>query len=854
MKKLIDSLFDFKIDYKDWSEEELNDLDLIKDSIYDGLPTGLLVAGFLANIALTIIDKIISNDLLTNRNIAHFRFVDDHVILSTDFENLVKWVIKYEAHINHSGTGIEIGHDKTEPKSLQEFISNDKKELHDKLKETAINACKLDPLYPSPLMTQTLAKVSGISKMKLNLLTNGELDQLISDLKHLLITDFPDQEVKKETRISFAATMLSKTVKYKEFDNNSLYVERKKLLEVKNILSYNIENEKNEKITKSIGSFVEMINEIVHSDLFSAIEIKKYHKTLKIYEKDPQFESTYKTIINSINSIEDNFKLIENEQRKLNTQVYNLLLKAVKDNHQKVRLWIRLMEFCFNQEIEKYLQIWELIGKLSDEEIMHKSSTSFMYYLFIAQIVKFTWTSIRELLLNKTTSEDKRKYTLFINNILSEDFISKIFEKESNSTKDFYNSIYIELRVVLGTIPYILDNKRPIYFDTFKIIDWNSNYEDWFSSHTNNNINVWLYWILSNTHSFGEEKPLYFWNKMVRFTQIDIVDNYEMPILMSFPNFNLLEIIEKNNEGYIDKIPSLINNDGWLFEFTQTVNKEKFPNYFENLKNIHPKVFKNFTTNNSTYITLYEWVNNSMSSSIDINDIRLSEWTCLNLLNKIIEFVLLERKEVTIFNLGEQDKEFIIHPANIYISKVDFDESPKEWHLFKSIFNKTNIGFRDIDEQIYDDRYMADKLLMASSWDNDLVLVNALGVLLAQLLCKSFHFPWVWNQCDRSLIWSSLLIKRLSNSPISSYSQLLIQSCLNARNKETMILSKNENFKSDNDFDPPVIYKLEHLQDNIKRVIEILEGNQISVERNMPRQLIPISLMHLSNKNNPFNI
>ena len=54
------------------------------------------------------------------------------------------------------------------------------------------------------------------------------------DLKHLLITNFPDQEVKKETRISFASTMLSKLAQQRQFDYNKLYSYKQQLVTLKN--------------------------------------------------------------------------------------------------------------------------------------------------------------------------------------------------------------------------------------------------------------------------------------------------------------------------------------------------------------------------------------------------------------------------------------------------------------------------------------------------------------------------------------------------------------------------------------------------------------------------------------------
>ena len=83
---LVNALTKFEIvndssDGNAFSEEELSEMDLYKDVVFDGLPTGLLVAGALANLYLLEIDlKVIERlkSVKTHR-IMHFRYVDDHL-------------------------------------------------------------------------------------------------------------------------------------------------------------------------------------------------------------------------------------------------------------------------------------------------------------------------------------------------------------------------------------------------------------------------------------------------------------------------------------------------------------------------------------------------------------------------------------------------------------------------------------------------------------------------------------------------------------------------------------------------------------------------------------------------------
>ena len=70
------------------------------DVNFDGIPTGLFVAGFLANIAMLptdySINKIVEKDAKTDRRIAHFRYVDDHTFIAVDESALLDWVDQYK--------------------------------------------------------------------------------------------------------------------------------------------------------------------------------------------------------------------------------------------------------------------------------------------------------------------------------------------------------------------------------------------------------------------------------------------------------------------------------------------------------------------------------------------------------------------------------------------------------------------------------------------------------------------------------------------------------------------------------------------------------------------------------------
>ena len=183
---LIETITKFEISYdgfdgQPFSDEELEQMDLYKDVVFDGLPTGLIVAGALANLYLLDLDLKVVEKLRTDkkRHILHFRYVDDHLFLSENAGKLTEWENWYIQELDK--IGLKVNDSKTDKEPIE-----------------------LDSHYPTPLLTQTLHKISEIARIPLDLLSSNEFSMVFRDLQMLLVTDFPEQEIKKGTRTSFA--------------------------------------------------------------------------------------------------------------------------------------------------------------------------------------------------------------------------------------------------------------------------------------------------------------------------------------------------------------------------------------------------------------------------------------------------------------------------------------------------------------------------------------------------------------------------------------------------------------------------------------------------------------------------
>lgn len=204
--KLIESMMQFKLDLRAWNnKEELREIGLnASRKTFSHIPTGLYVAGFLANAGLLKVDQTVGTRL-REHNIAHLKFVDDHIILGYSLDDILHWVSIYITILNEERTGTRINLEKVTPEALAELLAKRKNTVSKRklslLLDNAEKACELDPQFPSPLMTKTITLVSGIARTDFNLLDANELATLTDQLEHLLLVDLPRRDATKDSAV-----------------------------------------------------------------------------------------------------------------------------------------------------------------------------------------------------------------------------------------------------------------------------------------------------------------------------------------------------------------------------------------------------------------------------------------------------------------------------------------------------------------------------------------------------------------------------------------------------------------------------------------------------------------------------
>lgn len=812
---LITSLLDFKLNIDRWSEEELKIINLDSGNLnYHNLPTGLFTAGFLANVALLHVDKQVQAELKINRTIAHFRYVDDHVILSTSFDGLVDWIKKYEKIILESEIGTNFNPSKTEPASLAEYFKSIEDNNDQQLSnyEKAKSHCSLDPDFPSPLMTKTLSKVSTIAGTTFNLLSPHEEKNLIADVEHLLVTEFPDHELRKDTRVSFAARMLTSLIPQMSVDSNEEYRLHKNIC-IKDQEIYQTNKSKLDKI--EIENLIAKLN----------IERTDYQNALKT-ENDR----------------------LKNEEKRIANHTIKLLLKAVQDNHDKVRLWGRLAEFFLRSGEGSPKLLLSEIKKLKDRDEVNDLSLTFINALILQVLTNVLFEAVRVLDSINSSHKKKQRAINFLHNLYNEKLIN-YFIKLSNEKLKFYEMVSFHQFIYACIKIKDLVNKK--YLGESEKIQININYKFNLKGIVKgdkdlDNLGIWSWWIFNKLpRRKFEEKP-YLWDEMV--SKLQLKNSIDFNVLLLYPThipLKSLLLIEKNTEFDIDA------NQAVLFDIykSQKLNQAKKLPIFSKIIRKDKKL--------KSSLTLFEWIKwtseQSQLDKIDENGItfdpRLSEWTALEIVKQVAEDIRSKQESLSEELSGGGDFEYykFVHPHNFRVPKKWFDMERKlTWELLSNLMQTRKITMRSKENLIMENRFIP---LFEDSIDPNQAMFYALGNLLVSLLAKNTYLPNKWNPLGFQQGWTGLANAKLGDVAVSTYTRSIISSCFSKKNIETQFNLRlprlDFEFDDDTTYDPPPIKIIDDFIILVDKALLKLKNQQLLVSSQQPRQLTPISLIQL---------
>ena len=219
MLTILEDMLRFRLDKAEMTPDTLKHVEpQFGGEQVHGIPTGLFVSGFLANVAMLPVDKDVNELIEDQRSIAHFRFVDDHTILAYDFDDLCEWIDEYRHLLDKHNIGAEVNKQKSDPETLGAWMeerksialsqkppSKSKSERIRVKREAAIRDTKIDGANPAKLLTKTLGQVSEIAATNPDILDDEDLEERLKLLEWLLLANIPEHEIRPDTRAAFAA-------------------------------------------------------------------------------------------------------------------------------------------------------------------------------------------------------------------------------------------------------------------------------------------------------------------------------------------------------------------------------------------------------------------------------------------------------------------------------------------------------------------------------------------------------------------------------------------------------------------------------------------------------------------------
>lgn len=816
LQPLLEQMLHFEVDESGLSEEMRAAVEpLVAPGPIGGIPTGLFVGGFLANVAMLPIDRKIDEKLLLKHDIAHFRFVDDHEVLAYDFATALDWIRDYRRLLDESGIGVEIEPDKYTPFELKWLIHPEllddpdqgdrPTERGDALILRVAKTAQVNGRKPTELMTRTLAQVSMLAATDFDLLTDAGRSQRLEQLEWLLLANIPDQEIRGDTRMAFAAAKIA-ALTPALFKPNEELLKAHRQIQVLLIKQRNAERQ----------------------------------------GKVPSEE-----IIAAITALRDRIGKLEGNERKdwddLRKRHFGLLFEAFITHPDKARLFIRLIDYCRttghngferitewmeqhdadeSQLLQRYLgamalqvlsrHILAASVALGRSDLLHREracARGFLEHLVRAKLHHFVpFSSQASAKLQRFQSDAKRALTAAL--------LLGAFEVERvalTPAPELATAMRARAEEALGTFPSLENLHEATGIST----------------------GIWYHWFMSTTRAWPINPPPY-WAEIE--AAHDVEDSADWISLRRYP-------AQFPKRGW-DRLGTSLNllapdDAGWLIE-TARADPERFAALSADLPVVAS--VRNRIETADLGMSLLDWI--AFTETLRPADPRRSEWTALEIVRQILESVV----DIDGPNIDVLDR---LHPENVLIDPAWKDLDPKAlindritWESWRKLARAQDHKIRLAGAEIEDYRYREQLLENDRRWP---LRLRPIGQLLWGILRRSFQLPSDWNirGQERGLI--EAVAWDLERLPISSLTLSILQSCLLPRSGETALLVRypalfgNRLRVADNDteFDRRI-----EGPDAFIAAIDaaqiILVLNQMTVLEYQPRQLIPVRLRHIS--------
>ena len=795
-KKTLSQISVLPLDLAGWSRQDLESIDLnTSRKTFHKIPTGLFVSGFLANAVLLDVDEEVDRSLPEGR-VAHFRYVDDHVVLARSFDELTDWLATYRKILEVYGSGARVNAEKTEPKELGAYLARIEKGGEEKtteplsaLKREAMRASKLDFEFPAPLMTRTLALVSAIGKTNFFTLEDNELGTVTQQLEHLLLVEIPETELPARTRLAFAATRLAQVVEAR----------------------------------------------LASPDLVTHEDVSRDSQS-----SNPAHPDVLKKSDRSARSIQGQLNGLAN-------RALRLVLKVLRERPDRVRLWTHALVISRRLGAEGISDLFRQIDDIRARDIEKLGGSYILansYAVLGSQCMNAAWD-----LLNGDCADWRKeaaeRFLLDVANFLTS-------RQRDSEEPWFVQRSWDQLCVgIYATICALASAKHPNQEKIrglFPATIFQAGLTAIAAGDMPQNQVAWAWWAirLEMRNPIKEATPLILHiGKLV--ADVKESDAFWRFFPKNAPSrvLNRLSINKKDARGW---------NDGWWIDALST--RSAVPHV---ARNTAIKRALSAIQTNGSHLPLPKWIEHLRARKLSPGeqDPRLSEWTYLEIVRQVA--LILSSKDNLVFdaNYIKRQKKFTfnalsaIHPYSVLMPIEFLEVDNYSWEDWQSDIQPgkpiSTIKLSPENERIRDHRYIP---IQVSPVGESVNSARGLGLILFGLLSSSFSLPVQWNGYGHDALLRLLPQILRSSLNYSSGTFGILEACLQGRALENILFKRNAQsgleFSDDTTGDPIEIGSALMMARAIAIVQKDLLRNQISTLGNRPRQLTPINLMLLT--------
>jgi hypothetical protein len=785
----LEALTTFSLDASRWSDEDLSAVQLTRGNASLGhIPTGLMIAGLFANVALLDVDRWVSGQIRT-RQIAHFRYVDDHVILAPDLDSLLNWVVAYRDRLK-ADTKCIINPDKLEPKGIAKLLSSPNGGHYP---PDLLDELQLDPEFPAPLMTKTLAKVSDIARTNFDLLTKEGQQRFLDDLEHLLLAPLPETELAVKTRVTFAAGRIARLVPKQERGEDQYFAAWHKTLELDQI-------------------------------------VKKLDVRLKALKPDTR-EAKSTRALRKRKRTEQRvaLRVLDDEQQKNKqardtemARIFKVLSKALREQYDKLRLWQRILDFGRFSGVPHVAAVFAEIERL-DQPLAA--------VLVRAKILQLHARNI--LICAATVRDDRRSHNSRVAALeyLRDVFQAPNFRELTSSRGSSYHEkssrelLTFSLRLCAEIIDEYPTLNEPVLN------------REWRNIRSSKKAILKLKQPRGDGYLWWREKMLFGLHIRLRsskraISHLNPQDPASWLIWECHPELTPLTALGMLLAG---KIPLEAGAAGWLRDLIIARGGGKRDEVIEALRPAQGTIAAHVLKSARDTHTLYEWAG-ALDRFRDF-DPRASEWTvleiCRQLCNILANNSLTPRSRLILSS----------HASNFSI--------PKSWWNSNATF-----GWNDWEQRCkrdliqrrrnpISDHRIAAALGIFPDSPTEFSVVRAVGCILLGLLRRDFVWPMPWRVIGVQATLRGNIESYLQTRPCSSRTLAILEATLLARPYESWLLAnqvEEAQLAGDTAADPPSIPTLKSLRSAIERSMKTLSEYRLTVTELQPRQLVPIKV------------